>query len=68
MKKESSYYYQKPGDVKASYLAQYSSVWEELPVNMSGTTMISYCTTHRNFNSGITGKKYKISTKEELTI
>jgi hypothetical protein len=34
MKKESSYYYQKPGDVKASYLAQYSSVWEELSVNM----------------------------------
>lgn len=41
---------------------------KELPVNMSGTTMISYCTTHRDFNSSITGKKYKISTKEELTI
>jgi hypothetical protein len=32
------------------------------------TTMISYCTTHRNFNSSITGKKYKISTKEKLTM
>jgi hypothetical protein len=68
MKKESSHYNQKPGDVKASYLAQYSSVWEELLVNMSGTTMISYCTTRRNFNSSITGKKYQISTKEILTM
>ena len=68
MKKESSYYYQKPGDVKASYLAQYSSVWGRITVNMSGTTMISYCTTRRDFNSSITGKKYKISTKEILTM
>ena len=66
MKKEVLYYYQQPGNVKSSYLAQYSSVWEELSVNMSGTTMISYCTTHRYFNSSITVKKNKISKKEKL--
>ena len=39
---------------------------KELPVNMSGTTMISYCTTRRDFNSSITGKKYKISNKRDI--
>jgi hypothetical protein len=33
------YYYQQLGDAKMPYLAQYSTVWEELPVNVSWTTM-----------------------------
>ena len=33
------YYYQQLGDAKMPYLALYSTVWEELPVNVSWTTM-----------------------------
>jgi hypothetical protein len=33
------YYYQQAGDAKMPYLAQYSTVCEELPVNVSSTIM-----------------------------
>ena len=28
------YYYQQPGDAKAPFFAQYSAVWDEVPVNV----------------------------------